>query len=521
MNWNCDRDTEIKLDILKWIAGFRGMPSELGVRDSIQLLWSVWHHRLVGRLVEVLKSHEIPWAKKAFREQVDMLHCAVKLRVAQHSELLEAMAASYRKCADSRTPLVLLKGQTAFRLLGAERAMRWSADIDISCAEPDRLLDALRQLGFEQPEELGTQFHLATLRRADGVLVDIQPSFSVFEMDGPATPEELSPRRHGGIWEQSIGVTSHPLKYQDLLDHSIVFDIGSESIAFANPAMAVLIAAAHVFRNSLYNPPKRVALAELAEIVELTHHVDYSPLEHAELVSTYRADAAMEVVLGIIRSVNDYQSLGDRVNTSPEPYLQFLCRHDIFCTTAPWTTNEVLNMSASASVRGSADVTRMVDHLVPAEVDAPMKPAASRYELIQAGSSTGRIDRVMSYGGFVHHSQVTLDFSHTADSLIIHVSADTLCTPGHVVRFKCESCDFKWVYFRESGKGQIKADIAFDYEVSVSGYTLTTWIPYSEINQESDEFSQISLVLTFMNIGRQLDSQVEGALLVPLRISIS
>ena len=513
---NLDQETDIKLNILKWIAGFREVPDKLEIRDPIHFLELVWRNRLVGRLAEIVRRHELPWAGDAFQEELDKLLRANKLRIAQQTFFLEAMSASYRKVADTQTPLLLLKGQTAFRLLGTERASRWSLDIDISCAEPDRLVEILKHLGYEQVgAPRTTQSHSVTMVRKDSVPVDIQPSFCVFAMGRPETPEELSPKQHLGVWEQSIGVTRHPITYEDLLDHSIEFDIGSESIACANPAMAVLVAAAHVFRNSFYNPPKVVPLAELSEIVELTRHVDYSSHEHAELVSAHGAATSMEVVRRIICSLGDHPCLSDQALTAPEPASPFFCRHDIFWTTAPWTTYQVLNMGASASA------SKMVDHLVPSQVDAPMKPAVSKYELIHAGSSTDRLDRAMSYGGFVNYSQVSLGFSHSGDALTIQTMVETRATAVHVIRFRFGSTGhLKWVYDRESGEARISnSDIALEYEVSALGYTVTTGIPYSELYRDSEQPSQISIVLTLMNTGRDI-IEIEGALLVPLCISI-
>lgn len=293
------------IPLFQWICGQGAAPPPPPCGDRA-LLRLLLRHRLLPRFGARIRREPPPWCGPRLRE-------AVRRREAEAGERLRRDLNALRElsAAAGAGPLVVVKGAAAYALTGDPALLPLSADVDLLCADPERLCAAARARGFQETRpgwlpfwrsrgsggngdaRAGTTWphELAELTR-DGVCLEVHRYYPVLSYPAEVGGADLAPARSPRGWVQRFGeVTAAEMHHEHLLAHSVPGGAaGTGDLRFAGPAASVLVLCAHEFRSALRptgHPGSGVRFGTLANIFALAHHPGFDRAEFAALVDAF------------------------------------------------------------------------------------------------------------------------------------------------------------------------------------------------------------------------------------------
>ncbi len=469
-------------------------------------------HRLEGRILKACENYLVMGFSQQLMEQLDYRWQQVQHRVKTQRAVLAEIAKAYESSHSSESPLVMLKGQTAYMLFNKPHLMRWSSDIDLLGPDPERLLCILEKLGFfvRSPQESYLQ---ATVLRPDIGEVDIHAYYPIMTFDRDVSHESLDSTRYPGHWVQNLGVRRNRLDYRMVIDNSLRFHVEGHILAIPNPSLAVLIAATHVFRNSLNTFPTHIKLAELADIANLSLHPKYDRMLLNRLSRRLGADMSLRFVHSILSTLEMSNSLchsTDNIDAVEQFYP--LTRFYSIWTKAPWTVDDLLFPKHNQSIDpivdflGANKVVITRGHLGHLEFSTDPEEGNEIF-----------LERVISYKRYKAIPSISIAASLHSDQIClrIHVASPPK-QDSQLVRLQFGSRDyFKWEYYSRTDKHSL-TDGGAEWRIKMTdeSYTITLKFPVERWTLLSERGTVQAVLMVFI-MGEDVSQIMSGAL-VPL-----
>ncbi|WP_372424374.1 nucleotidyltransferase family protein [Salinarimonas chemoclinalis] len=263
-------------------------------------------HRVGGR---VLASAAIGAGPDLSAETLE----ALKVEQLEIESAFAADAAALRRLSaahlDPRAPAVLLKGHAAHLTLGTRRSLRRTLDIDLVCARPEPLLQAVRR-GEAESYRNPSPHELANARFF-GRDVDLHAHYPIWDF-APSRPTWTVAVEDGLVACHAGRLAVSPLEPARLLADALpVPALGAPYVRVPDPAASILVLAAHGYRNAVSRssvsvrekPPVR--LVELVEIRDLLDHPGFDRDRLAALASALDAGRTLALAGGLVDAVLD------------------------------------------------------------------------------------------------------------------------------------------------------------------------------------------------------------------------
>lgn len=206
-------------------------------------------------------------------------------------------------------PAVLLKGYAAHLALGTPRSLRRTLDLDLVCARPEPLLDAVRR-GEAESYRNPSPHELANARFF-GRDVDLHAHYPIWSY-APSRPTRTVDVEDGIVACHHGRLAVAPLEPARLLADAIpAAALGAPQVRVPDPAVSILILAAHAYRNAVSRssvsvrekPPVR--LVELVEIRDLLDHPRFDPDRLVELACALEAGRTLALAGSLVDAVLD------------------------------------------------------------------------------------------------------------------------------------------------------------------------------------------------------------------------
>ena len=500
-----------ELDILKWAAGSDRAPkTPANSVDRRLLLFATKEHRLQGRLLSRLERAPQRWADKVLVGLLRATSSQVQERARQHNQAIREIARAYRQYSSFERPLIIIKGQSAYRLIGDASVVRWSRDLDIVCDDPAQLAKVLSSLGYADGHE-PKSYSFTELRRGR-VIVDIHRYYPVYTLSADFAAS-IDPAQNPKVWLQSVDVRINQINYSDLQERSVPLTTVDGHVAIPDPNMTALIACAHAFRDCLHLVPRKFAaarLAELCEIRELIRHPGFAAETFLEIVERFGADSAVQFIAGLLLSYFGGVTLPKRPSRSRDGQIMLGRFYNLWFST-PWSSDDLL-------IRGeSCNMDSLVTHLGGNTVVAGTTSHRRRYTALADGKA-GLMKRVIIAGESKAAAPIDLSVTWREDALCFDLSVRTPPSQDNqTVRLQFNAVD----YFAWSLRGdkQITSGIPGQVNVKLADtyYELGIVIPWNGIRDVSEDSDSVSVLISASIVGVDV-SDMKCTVMIPLEI---
>jgi hypothetical protein len=281
--------------VLCWAAGRSAPPPYNLVLDDEVVLDLVDRHALSGRLLRRLDGAPLPlWMSSNLYRGLTGLYADAQKMLDLHAAATAEMAA---ELGDPSEP-VLVKGISTYLVTGEPHTIR-CGDIDLVCADGDRLIEVLTRLGYRRTRD--PFLHEAGEFTRGLTEVDLHSYFPVYSYAGLGR-SDLNPADHDGIWHQhGYRMPLNRIGYQDLAQDRIRRSVGTTGqVSVPDPCLLAIILCAHAFMNftnvwSISHRAKPyVRLAELADLHDLVRHEAFDRGRFLRLVQHFDATDAVQ-----------------------------------------------------------------------------------------------------------------------------------------------------------------------------------------------------------------------------------
>lgn len=194
-------------------------------------------------------------------------------------------------------PPVLIKGISTYLATAEPHTMR-CGDIDLVCADGDRMIELLTGLGYRRTR--GAFLHeIGEFTRGE-TEVDVHSHFPVHSYAGLRS-DDVDPSRAQGVWHQiPHEMSQRPIKYSDLVRGRWQHRVNAlEPISVPDPCLLAVILCAHTFMNftNMWSISHRakpyVRLGELADLQDLAIHPAFDTGRFQQLVERFDAADAV------------------------------------------------------------------------------------------------------------------------------------------------------------------------------------------------------------------------------------
>nr|AGZ94240.1 hypothetical protein [Kitasatospora sp. NRRL F-6133] len=300
---------------LAWAAGAPWPHgSESGAVEPEALVAALHAHRLDARFLRRLGEPGAPAvpdaAVRRVRERLD----ATRERVRRQRELFAELAAA---CPEER--LVMLKGSTLYAHTGDPDSVRYSGDLDIVAAAPERAVrTAAAALDLERTADAAVLDEYAGLLHPELGLIEVHSYFPVPVLPPSVRTGAASPGRNPGAWRHEACIGEHRLTHADLLEN-----LADGIPGVLAPELAVIVYAAHLYgdylRTMLPLPAGTVRLDEVATVVDLCALPAFRPERFVRLVDRHRAHDVIGFVRALAADVLGLDPFDGVLPPAPDP----------------------------------------------------------------------------------------------------------------------------------------------------------------------------------------------------------
>lgn len=296
---------------LLWAAGNDACAFALRQDQYDAFMQAVLFHRLSGRLLRRLnrdpQAIPAPLADAARR-----LHETTRTDTLQKIELAHRFGTAMRRLGRDDY-VILLKGFTLYALMGDPLTMRLSGDLDLTVSDLDGCLQVALDDGFELVRRLDHLAEYAVLRSPTDGLVELHSRFDVTSLSPGSTLEDLAPELHGDVWEQEPRFRVQYLRHADFKAHVARSAVLPDTVRPLRPEIAVLIHAAHMFKNSLRHPYPlpfaTIPLDEVATCVDLCGLPGFDAARFTRLVDAFDGHTAVSFAHALAKDLLDADGL--------------------------------------------------------------------------------------------------------------------------------------------------------------------------------------------------------------------
>jgi hypothetical protein len=281
--------------VLCWAAGLDVAPPDDLAVDSEVLLDLVGRHALTGRLLRRVESTPLPtWMSLDLHHQLISQYVAGRALLESHAESASEIASELR----GEPEPVLVKGISTYLVTRQPHTVR-CGDIDLVCADGERLIEVLTRLGYHRTRD-PFMHEIGEFTRGQ-TEVDLHSYFPVHGYPGDLLTSDLDPARQNRVWHQpGHRMSMHRIEHQDLDRERLRRSAGrSGEVSVPDPCLLAIILCAHAFMNftnvwSISHRAKPyVRLGELADLQDLASNPAFNRDRFLQLVQQFNASDAV------------------------------------------------------------------------------------------------------------------------------------------------------------------------------------------------------------------------------------
>jgi len=145
-----------ELEILKWVAGSSEELPRMRRVDEDRLLELIALHRLSCHFLHRLNQRQPDWCSSRLVAGILSLKAQALSKVQKH---LEAAREIHSAVSSNTSPLITIKGFTAYALTGEARHIRYSEDLDLVFGDLGYLWSQMEALGYAgKKHELSNEY---------------------------------------------------------------------------------------------------------------------------------------------------------------------------------------------------------------------------------------------------------------------------------------------------------------------------------------------------------------------------
>ncbi|MDG0796061.1 nucleotidyltransferase family protein [Pectobacterium punjabense] len=303
MTENADGDKQLSL--LLWLTGCCDEPVASLDMEEDALFALLQQHRVVGRALQTLLREKPVWATVTLLKMLQERHQQL---IEQASKQIAVVAEFSKKFNVNRTPLIILKGLTAYAHSLNRYHIRESSDIDFIMKDPTETIHAVKNHRLDEFRKVSPHEYLNVT--VNGVEMDLHAFYPIWYcLDGD---EENNTKIHGDgiavIHDKALQVGQ--LRVEDILENALV-DVfsGAENVFYADAAAASIILCAHAHRDFISKssvtarkkPPVR--FSEITELIDYFRSTDFDHARFLHLMSKTNASQSVLWMCHVVRKV--------------------------------------------------------------------------------------------------------------------------------------------------------------------------------------------------------------------------
>ena len=290
----------MNVELLKWIIGM----NENYVLDNEDDIYEhIIKHRVEARFLS--RARQVRVKENASITTLNEHYHHINNRVESHLKLIKELN---RRIDNQNIKATVIKGISVYLLLGSKNKIRFSGDIDIVTNDIEKLKNELLKMGFEKLESSVDKHEDSTFKKGD-VYIDLHKSFPIIT---PPTFNDIPKKQTFTKLLDVVYIAS-----DDILENSMILTHESECVRVLNREFAVLIACLHITKDHLWEPYKRLRIAEFLEVLDLISLPDFSITEFLKLVNKYNASYHVGFVFSFLK--NELNSTLDILDQYPQP----------------------------------------------------------------------------------------------------------------------------------------------------------------------------------------------------------
>ena len=294
------------IEVLKWAAGANIEVNTVGI-DEEAIVTAIQRHRLPGRFLQRVGQERPIWVTETLLAAVQGLHQAARARFQEYLNQIRQISLATADPSDT-SPLIFLKGFSAYALTNNPYSIRNTLDIDVLAPDSFIFVKKMVDLGFrESIHHMPHEYACLDAENSTILGVDVHRYFPIWNYPTNLAYDDLAPVSHPFKWILPDSYWSNRIEYADVLQNS-TYGLTPETrdVLLPDHTMTVLILCAHVFHAYVENPAfKRLAkikLVELCEIIDLVHHERFDKGKFLALVDKYSAYDALDLCSFLLRS---------------------------------------------------------------------------------------------------------------------------------------------------------------------------------------------------------------------------
>jgi hypothetical protein len=279
-------------ELLCWAAGNPAPLSGAIEFDEAELLNLVDLHALAGRFLRRLDFEHPSWASPALRSGLEDQLASINARLESHVQASAEIAGRLPDPSD----VVLVKGISVFAVTGAPHTKR-CGDIDLVCADADRLLAVLADLGYRRTRQ--PFLHEVGEFTSGMTEIDVHAYYPVYGYGGALRDADLDPAAHPGRWNQDRNeMALARIEHGDIRATARLGALPA-GVFVPDASILAIMLSAHMFMNftnmwSISHRPKPyVRLAELSDLTDLAASDSFDAGRFRSLVDRYGAGDAV------------------------------------------------------------------------------------------------------------------------------------------------------------------------------------------------------------------------------------
>lgn len=299
---------EMGLTILRWGANFP--PAEDAPPDDAAasigedaLAEFLVAHRMDGRFLRRLRAEKPRWASRRLLFALWKTHQEAlahgKIQRSALRELSETLA-------PTDGPLLLLKGDSVYALLGDEARLYRSNDIDVLCPDPEALETAAVAFGSVSERISRFEPEFATLKR-DAIAIEIHRYFPLCAYPVGMDGQDFDPKRHPHHWRQRVG---NRVKTEITYGAAVTGitpgrTLEATPLMYPDVSLCLLILCANLFKDFLapcYRYPLPVRFGSLCDIFDLAAHPAFDAEDLRRRIDQFGSPDAVRFAGGLLEA---------------------------------------------------------------------------------------------------------------------------------------------------------------------------------------------------------------------------
>ncbi|MDE8755262.1 nucleotidyltransferase family protein [Pectobacterium polaris] len=290
-----DADLDKQLSLLLWLTGCCDeLVTSLDMEEEA-LFELLRQHRVVGRALQTLLREKPVWASITLLKMLQERHQQLIEQAAKHTAVVAEFA---KKFNVNSTPLIILKGLTAYAHSRDRFHIRESSDIDFILENPTETINTVKTHQLDEFRRVSPHEYLNVT--VNGVEMDLHAFYPVWYCLDDCEKNSTKIHSNGITIIHGKTLQVGQLRVEDIFENALedVFT-GGGNVFYPDTAAAAIILCAHAYRDFISKssvtarkkPPVR--FSEITELIDYFRSADFDKERFLYLIK--KTDASQSV----------------------------------------------------------------------------------------------------------------------------------------------------------------------------------------------------------------------------------